>query len=108
MTYAPDKGIEMTVPKAAPAYVKDVNLTEQKGLFTVYIHLRNGLLSLLIVKLTTTCFSLQDCDLIGFEATIVKLTTVTMTTTCFSPQEGPILQEKRALLERSPLHRAPQ
>ena len=25
-TSAPDKGIEITVPNAAPAYVKDVNL----------------------------------------------------------------------------------
>ena len=66
------------------------------------------LIGVTIVKLTTTCFSPQDCDLIGFEATIVKWTTVTMTTTCFSPQEGPILQEKRAWLGRSPLHRAPQ
>ena len=44
MTYAPDKGIEMTVPNAAPAYVKDVNLTEQKGLFTcVHTFTKGGL-----------------------------------------------------------------
>ena len=39
---------------------------------------------------------------------LIGVKIVKLTTTCFSPQEGPILQEKRAWLGRSHLHRAPQ